>query len=42
MPDAGVIIVADRESSTGIVIRVMDACSLAGADNVSIAASVNE
>jgi biopolymer transport protein ExbD len=42
MPDAGVIIVADRESTTGVVIRIMDACKLAGAENVSIAASVNE
>jgi biopolymer transport protein ExbD len=33
-----VVIVADKESLTGIVIRVMDACKLAGADNVSIAA----
>ncbi|MEW6076178.1 MAG: biopolymer transporter ExbD [Thermodesulfobacteriota bacterium] len=42
IPDAGVIIVADRESTTGAVIRIMDACKLAGAENVSIAASVNE
>ena len=37
-PDDGVVIVADRDSLTGIVIRVMDACRLAGAQNVSIAA----
>jgi biopolymer transport protein ExbD len=41
-PDAGVIIVADKESLTGMVIRVMDACKLAGAENVSMAASVGQ
>jgi biopolymer transport protein ExbD len=41
-PEAGVIIVADRDSTTGVVMRVMDACKLAGAENVSIAASVEE
>jgi len=35
-----VVIVADKESLTGIVIRVMDACKLAGAENVSIAANL--
>ncbi|RLB94030.1 MAG: biopolymer transporter ExbD [Deltaproteobacteria bacterium] len=38
-PEGSVVIVADKESLTGIVIRVMDACKLAGAENVSIAAS---
>ena len=37
-PEGSVVIVADRESQTGTVITVMDACRLAGADNVSIAA----
>jgi biopolymer transport protein ExbD len=37
-PEGSVVIVADKESLTGIVIRVMDACKLAGAKNVSIAA----
>lgn len=37
-PDGSVVIVADRESLTGLVINVMDACKLAGAENVSIAA----
>ncbi len=39
-PEGSVVIVADKESLTGIVIRVMDACKLAGAENVSIAASL--
>lgn len=38
-PDGSVVIVADKESMTGLVINVMDACKLAGAQNVSIAAS---
>lgn len=38
-PDGSVVIVADKESLTGLVINVMDACKLAGAENVSIAAS---
>jgi len=37
-PEAGVVIVADRKSETGEVIRVMDQCRLAGAVDVSIAA----
>ncbi len=39
-PEGSVIIVADRESRTGIVIKVMDECRLAGAKNVSLAASL--
>ena len=38
-PDGNVVIVADKDSKTGLVITVMDACKLAGAENVSIAAS---
>ncbi len=38
-PEGGVVIVADRESSTGVVIRVMDGCRMAGAENISLAAS---
>lgn len=33
-----VVIVADRESSTGILVGVMDACNLAGAKKISVAA----
>ncbi len=39
-PEGAVVIVADQESRTGLVIAVMDACKLAGAENVSIAASL--
>ncbi|WDP91038.1 MAG: biopolymer transporter ExbD [Desulfobacter sp.] len=39
-PEGAVVIVADKESFTGLVIEVMDACKLAGAENVSIAASL--
>ena len=38
-PEGNVVIVADRESSTGVVISALDGCKLAGANNVSIAAS---
>ena len=38
-PEGGVVIVADRASSTGMTIQVMDGCRLAGAQNVSLAAS---
>ena len=37
-PEAGVIVIADRESRTGDVVQVMDQCRLAGANNVSLAA----
>jgi len=38
-PEGAVVIVADKASQTGVVIQVMDQCRLAGAKNVSIAAS---
>ncbi len=38
-PEGSVVIVADKKSETGVVIQVMDQCRLAGARNVSIAAS---
>ena len=38
-PEGQVVIVADKQSLTGLVITVMDACKLAGAVNVSIAAN---
>ncbi len=41
-PEGSVVIVADKVSYTGIVIRVMDQCRLAGAKRVSIAASKKE
>ena len=33
-----VILIADRESNTGILVSVMDACNLAGAKKISVAA----
>ncbi len=41
-PDGAVVVVADRESSTGVAIQVMDGCRLAGAKNVSLAARIPE
>jgi len=38
-PEGAVVVVADKQSSTGVVIQVMDQCRLAGARNISIAAS---
>ncbi len=38
-PDGSVIIIADKSSNTGSVIQVMDQCRLAGAKQISIAAS---
>jgi biopolymer transport protein ExbD len=38
-PDGGVVIVADRETPTGMTIRVVDNCRLAGAANVAVAAT---
>ena len=37
-PDGAVVVVADRDSSTGTAIQVMDGCRQAGARNVSLAA----
>ncbi len=38
-PEAGVVVVADKNSSTGVVVQAMDQCRLAGAKSVSLAAS---
>ncbi len=38
-PEGAVVIVADKKSDTGVVVRAMDACRLAGAQKVSIATS---
>lgn len=37
-PEGGVVIVADRGSSTGTAVQVLDACRLAGATDVALAA----
>ncbi len=41
-PNGSVLIVADRKSSTGMLIKIMDECRLAGAKNVGVAASREE
>ena len=41
-PEGAVVVVADTDSSTGTAIQVMDGCRLAGATNVSLAASLPE
>ena len=33
-----IILIADRESNTGVLVNVMDACNLAGAKKISVAA----
>jgi len=38
-PESSIVIVADKASKTGVVIQVMDQCRLAGAKDISIAAS---
>jgi biopolymer transport protein ExbD len=41
-PDTGIVVVADKASQTGDVVKVMDQCRLAGAKNVSLAAQREE
>ena len=41
-PESGVVIVADKRSQTGDVVKVMDQCRLAGAKDVSLAAKREE
>jgi len=41
-PESGVVGVADKDSRTGDVVKVMDQCRLAGAANVSLAARRGE
>jgi biopolymer transport protein ExbD len=41
-PEGAVVIVADKESQTGVVIQVLDQCRLAGVTNISIAAQKPE
>jgi biopolymer transport protein ExbD len=41
-PDSGIVIVADKSSQTGSVVKVMDQCRLAGAKNISLAAKKEE
>ncbi|MCH9813225.1 MAG: biopolymer transporter ExbD [Epsilonproteobacteria bacterium] len=41
-PQSSVIIVSDAESRTGILVKVMDQIRLAGVQNISIAASIDQ
>ncbi len=41
-PGSGVVVVADKRSMTGAVVKVMDQCRLAGAKDVSLAAQREE
>ncbi|MDY6832680.1 MAG: biopolymer transporter ExbD [Thermodesulfobacteriota bacterium] len=41
-PEGAVVVVADKQSNTGVAIQVMDGCRLAGAGNVSLAAGLPE
>ena len=38
-PDRGVLIMADQSSNTGMLIRVLDQCRMAGAKDVAVAAN---
>ena len=37
-PESAVVVVADQDSQTGVVVKAMDQCRLAGAHSVSLAA----
>jgi biopolymer transport protein ExbD len=37
-PQTGVVVIADRDSKTSDVVKLMDQCRMAGAKNVSLAA----
>ena len=39
-PSGAVIVVADRNSSTGVAVKVMDGCRMGGAESVSLAAGL--
>lgn len=41
-PEGAVVIIADKDSQTGILVQVMDQVRLGGVQNVSIAASENQ
>ncbi len=38
LPKGSVVVVADKDAATGITIRVLDICRLAGVENISVAA----
>lgn len=37
-PEGSVVIAADKKSHTGVVVQVLDACRVAGVQNISVAA----
>lgn len=39
-PESAVIVIADKSSDTGVAIDIMDGCRMAGAEHVSLAASL--
>ena len=41
-PEAGVLVIADRESASGLVVQVVDQIHLAGVENVSFATGGGE
>jgi biopolymer transport protein ExbD len=41
-PQGGVVIQADKDSKNGVLVQVLDAARLAGVENVSIAAEVEQ
>jgi len=41
-PGGTVLIAADRQSQTGLVINILDQCRMAGIDNISVAAKKPE
>lgn len=39
-PEGGIVVISDTMSNAGVVISVMDGCRLAGAENISLAATI--
>lgn len=39
-PEGGVVVITDKASNAGVVISVMDGCRMAGAENISLAATL--
>lgn len=39
-PEGGVVVISDKASNAGVVISVMDGCRMAGAENISLAATI--
>ncbi len=42
VPNGSVVITADKSCPTGITLKVLDVCRLAGVNNISVAAKVGE